>query len=461
MLLAKKRVGGGTVVLENISARKENEGEVIVPMSWLNMQLKWVQNSDSMTVDRGQRRSLFQTQCDIKGTACKLIIDSGSCTNGISRTLVESLGLSTWRYEKPYHLEWLNNCGQLKITHKVHVPFSVGQYIDVVECDVLPMDVCGLLLGRPWQYDHNAMHAGRTNTYTFVHEGKQRVLKPMEDKAIHSNMVLSVCKEKTRQTPRPRMVSFQEGEDYATHTSVLKAEITTSKKLIRDNSQKPIRDNSQKPRTVLIQGKEDDAACNTPSARVNLVVDTSTTCTMIINKGVQTNNVEVNNLMQLSKGIDGNLRILCGPSYDGTPSPREPMHGCATFRQPAFGHTANLTTRSQAAGWRPTHLRYYGHGPEKDTGWKRCVQGSNKLMSCNDETRFGQPFKRTIAEMHPRAFCISGDYYQYNKDLFSRKEPAALVMERERKTVAIKIKKQINTTTLVWRKKKRGDHVHE
>ena len=62
-----------------------------------------------------------------------------------------------------------------------------------------------------------------------------------------------------------------------------------------------------------------DAACNTPSARVNLVVDTSTTCTMIINKGVQTNNVEVNNLMQLSKGIDGNLRILCGPSYDGTP----------------------------------------------------------------------------------------------------------------------------------------------
>ena len=80
------------------------------------------------------------------------------------------------------------------------MPFSVGQYIDVVECDVLPMDVCGLLLGRPWQYDHNAMHAGRTNTYTFVHEGKQRVLKPMEDKAIHSNMVLSVCKAKTRQT---------------------------------------------------------------------------------------------------------------------------------------------------------------------------------------------------------------------------------------------------------------------
>ena len=52
--------------------------------------------------------------------------------------LVEKLGLSAWRYGEPYHLEWLNNCGKLKITHKVRVPFSVGQYVDEVECDVLP-----------------------------------------------------------------------------------------------------------------------------------------------------------------------------------------------------------------------------------------------------------------------------------------------------------------------------------
>ena len=45
------------------------------------------------------------------------------------------------------------------------------------ECDVLPLEVCGLLLGRPWQYDHNVIHAGRENTYTFSHDGKQRTLK--------------------------------------------------------------------------------------------------------------------------------------------------------------------------------------------------------------------------------------------------------------------------------------------
>jgi hypothetical protein len=36
----------------------------------------------------------------------------------------------------------------LKVTHKVCVPFIVGDYIDEVECDLLPLEVCGLLLGR-------------------------------------------------------------------------------------------------------------------------------------------------------------------------------------------------------------------------------------------------------------------------------------------------------------------------
>jgi hypothetical protein len=39
-----------------------------------------------------------------------------------------------------------SNCGMLKVTHKVHAPFTVGEYTDEVECDVLPMEVYGLLL---------------------------------------------------------------------------------------------------------------------------------------------------------------------------------------------------------------------------------------------------------------------------------------------------------------------------
>jgi hypothetical protein len=171
-----------------------------VPLSGLNMQLQRVHDGACMTHDRGQRWNLFQTQCMIKGRACKLMIDGGSCTNGISKTMVTSLGLSTWRISEPKHVEWLNSCGMLKVTHKVRVPFTVGEYVDEVECDVLPMEVCGLLLGRPWQYDRNVMHAGRANTYTFVHDGKQRNLKPMADDQIHSDVVLVVRKEKVHNT---------------------------------------------------------------------------------------------------------------------------------------------------------------------------------------------------------------------------------------------------------------------
>jgi hypothetical protein len=84
----------------------------------------------------------------------------------------------------------------LKITHKVRVPFTVDDYVDEVECDVLLLEVCGLLLGCPWQYDRNAIHAGRANTYSFVHDAKQRTLTPMRDDQIKSDVVLVVRKEK-------------------------------------------------------------------------------------------------------------------------------------------------------------------------------------------------------------------------------------------------------------------------
>jgi hypothetical protein len=59
----------------------------------------------------------------IKGKACKLLVDGGSYCNGISKAMVTTLGLSTWRIPEPKHVAWLNSRGMLKITHKVRVPF--------------------------------------------------------------------------------------------------------------------------------------------------------------------------------------------------------------------------------------------------------------------------------------------------------------------------------------------------
>jgi hypothetical protein len=187
--------------------------EEVVPLSGLNMQLKRVHNETCMTADRGQRWNLFQARCIIKGKACKLMIDSGSYCNGISKSVVEALGLSTWRIPALRHVEWVNSCGMLKITHKVCVPFTVDDYVDKVECDVLPLEVCGLLLGHPWKYDRNAIHAGRANTYSFMHDGKQRTLKPMRGDQIKSDVVLVVRKEELHKAkPQPWLAKVQHEE---------------------------------------------------------------------------------------------------------------------------------------------------------------------------------------------------------------------------------------------------------
>jgi hypothetical protein len=57
------------------------------------------------------------------------------------------------------------------------------------------------------------MHAGRANTYSFVHDGKQRTLKPMTDDHIKSDVVLVVRKEKLHKTkPQPGLAKVQHEE---------------------------------------------------------------------------------------------------------------------------------------------------------------------------------------------------------------------------------------------------------
>ena len=57
-----------------------------------------VQRDDKTIIEQGQRRSIFQTACTIKGEVCKLIIGGGSASNMISKDVVESLLFSTWEH---------------------------------------------------------------------------------------------------------------------------------------------------------------------------------------------------------------------------------------------------------------------------------------------------------------------------------------------------------------------------
>ncbi|GJV27055.1 putative reverse transcriptase domain-containing protein [Tanacetum coccineum] len=92
------------------------------------------------------RNNIFHTTCTIKDKVCKLIIDSSSCENVISRDAGEKLNLKQEKHLKPYKL--------------------------------ISMDACHILLGRPWQFDRCTTHDGRANTYIFNKDNVKVMLVP-------------------------------------------------------------------------------------------------------------------------------------------------------------------------------------------------------------------------------------------------------------------------------------------
>lgn len=126
-----------------------------------------------------QKHCLFRTRCTINGKVCNVIIDNGSSENIVSQKLVNALNLKVDPHPNPYKVSWIKKGGEATINSICTVPLSIGNYYkDQIICDVLEMDVCHILLGRPWQYDLQATHKGRENTYEFLWMGRKVVLMP-------------------------------------------------------------------------------------------------------------------------------------------------------------------------------------------------------------------------------------------------------------------------------------------
>jgi hypothetical protein len=106
--------------------------------------------------------------------------------------MVDKLAVTTKPHPCPYHIQCLNNSRKAKVTKLVRLNFAIGPYHDVV-----PMQACHILLGRPWQFDKDSMHHGRLNQYSFLHHDKKIVLHLMSPEAIMHNDVATASKTKS------------------------------------------------------------------------------------------------------------------------------------------------------------------------------------------------------------------------------------------------------------------------
>eukprot|EP00253_Pinus_taeda_P002212 PITA_02212 len=133
------------------------------------------------SVEQTQRKSLFRTICKSQGKCCKMIIDSGITNNLVSTEMVEKLGLKRLKHPSPYRVSWLQKGHQLLVDEQSKVEFKIGRYKDKIICDIMPMDVCHILLGRPWQYDRKVTHDGVMNCYKFEKDGVRHTLVPIKE----------------------------------------------------------------------------------------------------------------------------------------------------------------------------------------------------------------------------------------------------------------------------------------
>jgi hypothetical protein len=154
------------------------DGDAATANLW-NIIVQRVLSAEPETSGQQQRHNLFQTFFVIKDRRARVIIDGGSCKKLVNSDLVKKLSLPTRPRPHPYHIQWFNDTGKVKVTQTVRVQFSIGIYSDYADCDVVPMEACSLLLGRPWEYDNDARHHGRSNTYTFMHKGQKITLLPL------------------------------------------------------------------------------------------------------------------------------------------------------------------------------------------------------------------------------------------------------------------------------------------
>ena len=89
-----------------------------------------------------------------KQTKIDTLIYSGSQDNLISEEVVKQLGLTTKPHKKPYPLGWVCKDNRLQVTKHCDLKFTItSKFVDEVEFDVVPLDICGIVLGSPYLYD--------------------------------------------------------------------------------------------------------------------------------------------------------------------------------------------------------------------------------------------------------------------------------------------------------------------
>ena len=87
------------------------------------------------------------------------------------------MGLRTKPHKKPYPLGWVCKDKILQVTRQCDLKFAItSKFVDEVELDVVPLDICGIVLGSPYLYDRKEIFYQEHNQYHLFKEGIEYIV---------------------------------------------------------------------------------------------------------------------------------------------------------------------------------------------------------------------------------------------------------------------------------------------
>ena len=98
------------------------------------------------------------TKIEVKNTKVNTLFDSNSQANLIASNLVNNFGLEVHDHPIPYPLGCVNKDAQIKVIKQCNIKFVESvDFIDEVELDVVPIDMCRVFFESSYMYMMDAI----------------------------------------------------------------------------------------------------------------------------------------------------------------------------------------------------------------------------------------------------------------------------------------------------------------
>ncbi|CAL1405655.1 unnamed protein product [Linum trigynum] len=154
-------------------------------------------NRAAMVGELEQANLTSYTRCLVGEKVCSVYVNGEIKSNLISSRAVAKLGLPIRKLPVPYSLPSLEEKDSVFVTEEVSLPFRIGRYEDVVRCNVVPLKLTHVVLGKPWHDDNDARRSRRTNHVRLRHCGATFALKflSLEEAAEDRSTLLQQLRE--------------------------------------------------------------------------------------------------------------------------------------------------------------------------------------------------------------------------------------------------------------------------